>query len=200
MRLGLFASHGGSNLQAILDACAAGVISATPVVVITNNSKSRAAQRATEAGVEVVHLSSATHADPAALDAAIAQTLLDRDVDLVALAGYMKRLGSQTIAHFEGRILNVHPGLLPEFGGPGMYGERVHAAVLAAGVAETGVTVHLVDEEYDHGPTVAQARVPVLPGDDVEALAARVLKQEHALYVSTLAAIASDFQRAAAKA
>lgn len=197
MRLGLLASHGGSNLQAILDACTAGDIAAEPVVVITNNSRSRAAQRATDAGVPLVHLSSATHPDPADLDEAIAGTLIGHGVDLVALAGYMKRLGPVTIDAFQGRILNVHPGLLPDFGGEGMYGERVHAAVLAAGAKESGATVHLVDEQYDHGPTVAQARVPVQPDDTVESLAARVLEQEHALYVRTLGEIAADFAAAA---
>jgi phosphoribosylglycinamide formyltransferase-1 len=191
LRLGIFASHGGTNLQAILDACAAGTISATPAVVVSNNSKSRALERARNSGIDTVHLSSATHPDPADLDKAILDALVGHAVDLVALAGYMKALGPNTVAHYRNRIVNVHPALLPRHGGTGLYGGRVHEAVLAAGDAETGVTVHLVDEEYDHGLTLAQAKVPVLPDDTIESLAARVLPVEHRLYVETIGRIAS---------
>jgi phosphoribosylglycinamide formyltransferase-1 len=108
----------------------------------------------------------------------------------VALAGYMKRLGPRVLDRWRGRIVNVHPSLLPAFGGQGMYGARVHEAVLAAGASVTGVTIHLVTEEYDQGPALAQREVPVFPGDTAEALAARVLPEEHALYVETLGRIA----------
>lgn len=189
LRLGLFASHGGTNLQAILDACAADQIDATPAVVISNNSKAVALERARNAGVPALHMSSVTHGDE--LDAATRTVLIDHGVQLVVLAGYMKRLGPKTLAEYEGRIVNVHPALLPKHGGPGMYGARVHEAVLAAQDAVTGVTVHLVDEEYDNGRVLAQQEVPVMPGDDVESLAARVLTVEHRLYVATIARIAS---------
>jgi phosphoribosylglycinamide formyltransferase-1 len=107
-------------------------------------------------------------------------------VDTVILAGYMKKLGPATLGAYRGRILNIHPALLPKHGGQGMYGRRVHEAVLAAGETVTGVTVHVVDEQYDHGPILAQREVTVLPGDTVDSLAARVLAQEHRLYAETL--------------
>ncbi len=190
LRLGLFASHGGTNLQAILDACADGTIPAVPAVVISNNSKSMALDRARRSGVDVVHLSSKTHPNPDDLDSAMLDTLKGHEVGLVALAGYMKKLGPKTVDAYRGRILNVHPSLLPRHGGQGLYGARVHEAVLAESDEETGVTVHLVDEEYDHGATVAQSRVKVLPDDTVETLAARVLEEEHRLYVDTIRRLA----------
>jgi phosphoribosylglycinamide formyltransferase-1 len=190
LRIGLLASHGGSNLGAIVAACHEGRIGAEPVVVIGNNSDAFALERARRAGIPVYHLSSRTHPDPAVLDAAIADALTRYGVDLVALAGYMKRLGPRVLDRWRGRIINVHPSLLPEFGGQGMYGARVHEAVLAAGVPVTGVTIHLVTEEYDQGPALAQRQVPVLPGDTADSLAARVLPEEHALYVETLGRIA----------
>jgi phosphoribosylglycinamide formyltransferase-1 len=189
LRLGLLASHGGSNLAAILDACQTGRLHAEPRVVIVNNSRAPAFARAQVAGVPVYHLSSATHPEPDELDRVIAAVLEQHGVELVALAGYMKRLGPRTVARWHGRIVNIHPALLPRFGGQGMYGMRIHEAVLAAGETVTGVTIHLVDEEYDNGPVVAQTAVPVLPGDTPETLAARVLRREHEFYVETLARI-----------
>ena len=112
-------------------------------------------------------------------------------VEVVALAGYMKKLGPRTLGAYRNRVLNVHPALLPKFGGWGMYGDRVHAAVLASGDRVSGVSVHLVDEEYDRGPVISQVEVPVLPDDTPETLAARVLAQEHTLYPKTLQRIAS---------
>jgi phosphoribosylglycinamide formyltransferase-1 len=138
-----------------------------------------------------LHLSSTTHPEPGALDSAILDALQSREVELVVLAGYMKKLGPKTLHAFEGRILNSHPALLPRFGGHGMFGRAVHEAVLAAGVNQTGITIHLVDEEYDHGTIVAQCNVPVLPGDDVEALATRSLAREHAFWVETLQRVLS---------
>jgi len=190
MRLGLLASHGGSNLGAIIAACNSGRIAMEPVAVIGNNSKAFALERARQAGIPTYHLSGQTHPDPAALDAAMAETMARHGAEMIALAGYMKRLGPLTLERWRGRIINIHPSLLPKFGGQGMYGERVHAAVLAAGEQETGVTVHLVTEEYDQGPVIAQVTIPVEPGDTPAMLGARVLPQEHALYVETLARIA----------
>jgi phosphoribosylglycinamide formyltransferase-1 len=192
LRLGFLASHGGSNMQAIIDACKEGKLDAEPAVVISNNSDSGAMERARREGIPSFHLSSATHPDAAELDAAITRTLEEHGVDLVILAGYMKLLGPRTLARYRGRILNIHPALLPKFGGKGLYGMRVHEAVLAAGEKVTGVTIHLVDERYDHGPTVAQREVPVVEGDTPESLAARVLEQEHRLFAETLQKIARD--------
>lgn len=190
LRLGFLASHNGSNMQAILDACKAGRLAARPVVVISNNSDSGALARARQEGISACHLSGHTHPGPGTLDQAICATLTQHQVDVVCLAGYMKRLGPRTLEAYRGRVLNIHPALLPKFGGEGFYGQAVHQAVLAAGEKESGPTVHLVDEEYDHGPVLAQARVPVLAGDTPETLAARVLAQEHRLYAETLQQIA----------
>jgi phosphoribosylglycinamide formyltransferase 1 len=191
MRLGILASHGGSNMQAIVDASRRGVLPAEVVVVISNNAGSQAAARAAREGIPFHHLSGVTHPEFEQLDDGIAGVLSGAGVDLVVLAGYMKKVGPRTIERFPNRIVNIHPALLPKFGGVGMYGIRVHQAVLDAGDARTGVTVHLVDQEYDRGPVVAQCEVAVKEGDDVETLAARVLEREHAFYVETLCRIAS---------
>ena len=191
LQLGFLASHRGSTMQAILDACKRGRLQARPRVIISNNSDSGALQRARKAGVPAAHLSTYTHPEPGALDGAILAILQAYGVEVVCLTGYMKRLGPKTLATYEGRVLNIHPSLLPKFGGQGFYGEVVHRAVLAAGERETGATVHVVDEEYDHGPVLDQVRVPVESGDSVETLSARVLQQEHRLYVRTLQRIAS---------
>ena len=173
-------------MQAIIDACKDGRLQAEPAVVISNNSDSTSLERARREDIPSYHLSATTHPDPAQLDAAILRTLEKHEVDLVILAGYMKLLGPQTLAHYRGRILNIHPALLPKFGGKGLYGRRVHEAVLAAGETVTGVTIHLVDERYDRGPIVAQSEVPVMEGDTPDSLAARVLEREHQLFAETL--------------
>jgi phosphoribosylglycinamide formyltransferase 1 len=187
MRLGILTSHEGTTLQAVLDAVAAGRLAATVALVISNNRGSGALRRAHTAGVPAAHLSSATHPEAADLDRAICERLVNARVDLVLLAGYLKKLGPRVPARFGGRILNTHPALLPKYGGPGMYGARVHEAVLAGGDSETGVSIHLVDAEYDTGPVIAQCRVPVLPGDSPADLAARVQARERNFVVETLA-------------
>lgn len=191
MRLGVLASHEGTTLQAVLDACASAAIRCEVAVVISNNADAGALRRARAAGVAARHLSSTTHPEPQALDGAIRQTLVEHRVDVVLLAGYMKKLGPETLAAFRGRIINTHPALLPKFGGQGMYGMHVHRAVIAAGEKTTGVSVHVVDAEYDTGPVIAQAEVAVEPGDTAETLAARVQTRERAFLVDVLAKIAS---------
>lgn len=188
-RIAVLASHAGTVLQAIIDACEAGQLPADVCLIISNNSRSGAAQRAERHHIPFQHLSGQTHPDPDALDRAIADALAESGADVVFLAGYMKKLGTTTLSRFRGRLLNTHPSLLPRFGGHGMYGARVHAAVLAAGEAVTGVSVHLVEAEYDTGPVVAQCEVPVLPGDTVESLSARVQTRERQFVVETLANI-----------
>jgi phosphoribosylglycinamide formyltransferase-1 len=192
MNIGFLASHGGSNMQAIIDACKSGKLQATPAVVISNNSNSGAIARAIAEGVPYYYLSGKTHPGPGELDDAILDAFLHHSVDIVVLAGYMKKLGPKILTHFRGRILNVHPALLPKFGGEGMYGIHVHEAVIAAGEKESGVTIHLVDEQYDTGAILAQTRVPVMPDDTPETLAARVLEQEHILYAKTLQRIVTS--------
>ena len=177
-------------MQAIVDACVAGQLDAAPCVVISNNSEAVAIERARKAGIPRYHISGTTHPGGAE-DQAILRTLRAHDADTVILAGYMKKLGPLTLQAFRGRILNIHPALLPKFGGQGMYGRRVHEAVLRAGETVTGVTVHVVDELYDHGRILAQCAVPVLAGDTVDSLAERVLRQEHRLYPETLRRIAA---------
>ena len=176
-------------MQAIIDACASGRLGATVCVAISNNSGSMALQRARRAGIPRYHLSGKTHPDPEALDRAILAALEEHGVNLVILAGYMKLLGPKTVSRFRGRSLNIHPALLPKFGGNGLFGMAVHSAVLAAGEKVTGVTVHLADERFDHGPIVAQTQVPVLDGDTADSLSRRVLKHEHEFYVETLGRI-----------
>jgi phosphoribosylglycinamide formyltransferase-1 len=189
LHLGFVASHGGSNMQAIIDACKAGRLDAKPCVVVSNNSEAMALRRAKNEGIPSYHISAATHPGPLE-DEEILRVLRQHGVDTVILAGYMKMLGPATLRAYRGRILNIHPALLPKFGGKGMYGKRVHEAVLAAGEKVTGVSIHIVDEHYDTGPIIAQCQVPVLPGDTVDSLAERVLKHEHALYAETLQKIA----------
>ncbi len=191
MNLGFLASHNGSNMQAALDACRSGQLRATPAVVISNNGDSEALARAKREAIPGYHLSSKTHPTAEQLDEAILQALTRHQVELVILAGYMRKLGPKTLAHFNGRILNIHPALLPKFGGEGMYGAHVHAAVLAAGEKETGVTIHLVDSEYDHGAILAQCRLPVYADDTVTTLSGRVLEREHTFLVETLQQIVS---------
>jgi phosphoribosylglycinamide formyltransferase 1 len=190
LRLGFLASHVGSNLQAIIAAHRAGRLAAELRVVICNNSRAQVLERARDAGIPTRHLSSHTRPSEEALDDAILKTMREHEVNLIVLAGYMRKLGPRTLAHYRGRVLNIHPALLPKFGGPGMYGARVHEAVIAAKEEESGVTIHVVTEEYDQGPIVAQSRIPVLPNDTAESLAARIREVEHALYPETLVRIA----------
>ena len=153
--------------------------------MVSNNGDSGALKRARRADVQAVHLSSKTHEDPASLDAALLGVLVAADVDVVFLAGYMKKLGPLVLRAFKGKVLNTHPALLPRFGGPGMYGDRVFEAVLQAGEKESGVSIHLVDAEYDTGAIVRQCKVPVFPTDSLDDLKARVQAREKEFVVET---------------
>jgi len=187
LKIGVLASHGGSNMQAIIDRTEAGSLDARVVLVISNNSGSGAIERAGRHGIPWRHLSGQTHPDADALDRAIRDALVEAGADVVVLAGYMKKIGKETLRAFRGRILNIHPALLPRHGGKGMYGIHPHEAVLAAGDAESGATVHVVDEHYDHGPVLRQRKVPVLAGDTPQTLQQRVLAEEHVIYADVLA-------------
>ncbi len=132
-----------------------------------------------------------TISDPDAADAALAQAMAHHGVELIIMSGYLRRLGPKTLARYAGRIVNIHPGPLPQFGGEGMYGARVHQAVVAAGVPESAIVIHVVDEEYDHGPEVHRHAVPLLPGDTAEALEARVKAMEPTVFVETLQRLAA---------
>jgi phosphoribosylglycinamide formyltransferase-1 len=190
-RLGILASHRGTNFQAIIDACRDGIVNAEPVIAISNNSNSIAMNRARKSGIATKHLSGKTHPDANLLDQAMLDCLITHAVDFVITAGYMKKLGPKTLAHFTGRIINVHPSLLPKYGGRNMYGMNVHRAVIASGDRQTGITIHHVEKDYDTGPVVAQQIVPVLPHDTAETLADRLLSKEHDLLIKTLAKLTS---------
>ena len=189
MRLGFLASHSGSSMRAILAAIDAGTLGASPAVVISNNGDSSALAYARSRDIPAHHISAKLCGDEAASDRAIAEALTRAGAEIVILSGYMRKLGPETLNRFRNRILNIHPALLPKFGGQGMYGARVHEAVVAAGEHESGATIHLVDEFYDHGPVLAQARVPVGPGGTAQDVEAKVRAVEPGLYVETLAAI-----------
>ncbi len=186
MRIAALASHGGTILQSVIDACESGELAAEVTLVVSNNSSSGAMERARAHGIATAHLSSRTHPDPDALDAAVEQALQNAEADWVLLCGYMKKLGPRTLERFRNRILNTHPALLPKYGGQGYYGSRVHAAVIAAGDTESGATVHLVDGEYDTGPILARVKVPVRSTDTAETLEERVKEAERKLIVATL--------------
>jgi phosphoribosylglycinamide formyltransferase-1 len=193
LKLGVLASGGGSNLQSIIDHCIDGTLGAEVVVVISNNSTAGALARARTHGIPHIHISTATEGSPDGEDRRIADELARRNVDLVVLAGYMKRVGPVVLEAFGGRIINIHPALLPRFGGEGMYGMRVHEAVIAAHETESGPTVHIVDDKYDHGRILARRKVPVLPDDTPETLQKRVLAVEHELLPETIRNMAESW-------
>lgn len=186
MRIAVVASGEGTTLQSIIDAIEEKRLAAEIAIVICNNRNAGARTRADLAGLPRLHLSGATHADPAELDRAICSALMGHRAAVVVLAGYMKKIGPHTLESFSGRILNTHPSLLPRHGGTGMYGRRVHEAVLAGGDAETGVSIHFVDREYDTGPVIAQARIPVPAGTTLESLEREVQKLERDFLCTTL--------------
>jgi formyltetrahydrofolate-dependent phosphoribosylglycinamide formyltransferase len=185
----VLASGGGTNLQALLDYLDLRGESrrADVALVLSNRADAGALARASARGIATAVISGKA-ADAAPLEALLAE----HRVDLVVLAGYLRLVPPAVTRRWRGRMLNVHPALLPAFGGPGMYGERVHAAVLARGARVSGPTVHFVDEEYDHGAIIAQWPVPVFEEDTAATLAARVLMTEHALYPRVVDAVAGD--------
>ena len=197
MRLGILVSGRGSNLEAVLDAVADRRLPAIePLLVIANRPGIRALEVAARRGVAWRLMPMSAFADGDARDAAIGRALEDAGCELVLLAGYDQALRSSYFAAFTGRTINIHPSLLPLHGGKGMTGRAVHAAVLAAGDAETGVTIHDVTPVLDAGPPIAQARMPVHPGETVEELAERVLLMEHQTLVAVLAQLSASMTAA----
>jgi phosphoribosylglycinamide formyltransferase 1 len=188
-RIAVLASGGGSNLQAIVDHFAAlgEQRGGDLVLVASDRSEAGALLRARQAGIQTATVPPRREAHVAAMD----ELLRAHHIDLVVLAGYMQFVPLEVTQRFVGRMLNVHPALLPAFGGPGMYGRRVHRAVLAAGATTSGPTVHFVDDIYDHGTVIAQWPVPVRLDDDEHTLAARVLRAEHILYPRVVQAVAA---------
>lgn len=182
MNIAVFASGRGSNLMAILNAVKEGKLKAKISVVISNNSNAGALEIARANGIDALHISRKQFQSDEEYVRKILHELKSRNVELIVLAGYMKKIPPEVIKEYPNRILNIHPALLPAFGGQGMYGINVHKAVIESGVKITGVTVHIVDEEYDHGPIVMQRAVEVRDDDTPESLAERVLKVEHEIY------------------
>ena len=186
-RVAVLASGSGTNLQAILDQQSAlgAAAMARVVLVASDHPDAGALARARDAGVTALAL------DRTARTSGLATILATHRVEMVVLAGYLRLVPADVVSHFRGRILNVHPALLPAFGGPGMFGHHVHEAVIRRGLRLTGPTVHFVDERYDEGPIIAQWPVAVLPADTPDDLARRVLEVEHALYPRVVEAVAA---------
>ncbi len=186
MRLAVFASGGGTNFQAILDAVESGSLLITVALCLSNTTKAGALARAERHSVPTAVLNPRDFEVEATYVEALMNVLDEHGVNFIALAGYLRKIPAAVVTAFRRRMLNIHPALLPAFGGKGLYGQRVHKAVLEYGARWSGATVHLVDEEYDTGPIVLQEPVPVLPGDTPETLAARTLRVEHRLYPQAL--------------
>ena len=191
LKISFLASHGGSSARAIIQAIDEGELDASHGIIITNNQDSAIHQWCKDNQFPVYHVSAATHGLPQIADATIMSLLKEAGTDIVVCSGYMKKIGPVTLQEFDGRILNIHPALLPKHGGQGMYGDRVHEAVLAANEKESGATVHIVTEHYDEGPAIAQSHVEVLADDTVESLRQRVQATEPDLYIDALKGILS---------
>ena len=184
LKIGFLASGSASSARAIVAAMQAGDLAGEARLMVSNNRSAPALEFAQTAGFAAVCIPTKDDAEGA--DARIADAMAEHGVELIVMSGYLRHLGPKTLARYSGRILNIHPGPLPEFGGEGMYGRRVHEAVLAAGVAQSGIVIHLVDEEYDHGAPVARRVVPIAAGDTAEDLEARVRAIEPGFFVETL--------------
>ena len=186
MRTAVFASGGGSNFQAIVDARKSGIIDSRVVLCISNCEQAGVLERARKENIDSIVIRSEQFEKNGEFSLALLSCLAEYEIDLIALAGYMKKIPSQLIQAYPNRILNMHPALLPDFGGKGMYGMHVHNAVILSGTDCSGATVHFVDERYDTGSVLLQRRIPVLRTDTPETLAARVLEIEHELYPAAI--------------
>lgn len=194
-RLAAFCSHGGSNFAAIADAALRGEIPIDVALMIHNNARAGAAARAAERGIAAAWVPRGGFPDDGAYEARLQELLDEHAIEYIALAGFMQLIPRSVVRRYAGRMTNIHPALLPLFGGRGFYGSRVHEAVFAAGMKVSGPTVHLVDEEYDCGPILAQRAVSIedcrTPGE----IAARVLVEEHRLYPETLGRLVRGLYR-----
>ena len=191
-KIAIFASGDGSNFRKIYNQIQKGDIPAKIVLVVSNNPRCGSIIFACEQGLENFIVNHIRFPNSDTRDKRLLQALLKSEVELICLAGYMKLLPVEIVKEYKDRILNIHPALLPQFGGKGFYGMKVHEAVIEAGAAESGVTVHLVDEEYDHGKIIAQKKVKVQSGDTAKTLAKRILKVEHDLYPKVVKAFCKD--------
>lgn len=191
MHCAVFASGSGSNFQALLDRKGSGDLHINFELLISNNSKAGAFEKARKSGVPAIHLPPSNFESEILYTQKLITILEDHKIELIILAGYMKKLPSEVVNKYRNRIVNIHPGLLPAFGGKGMYGSKVHQAVIEYGAKVTGITVHFVDEEYDHGPIILQEIIRVNDTDDFHSLAERVLTVEHANYWRAIESIAN---------
>ena len=185
-RLAVFCSGSGSNFQAIFHALKKKQLNAEIVLCLSNRSQCGAMEFARQNGIATMHLTEKQFGSFDDFSAAMLGCLTEQRIDIIVLAGYMRKVPDAVVTAFQDKIINIHPALLPKFGGEGMYGIHVHTAVIDAGETESGATVHFVNEEYDKGKILLQRTVPVLPGDTPESLAARVLACEHLLYPDAL--------------
>ena len=191
-KIAVFVSGGGSNFKAIHHQIQKREIPGEIVLVISNNPNCGAIEYANENSISHVIINETRYPNPHARDEFLIETCLKAEIDLICLAGYMKMLPPAFVKQYENKILNIHPGLLPEFGGKGFFGMRVHEAVINSGKRESGATVHFVDEIYDHGPIILQKKVEVLETDTAESLAARILKLEHELFPEVVKAFCEN--------
>ena len=189
MNIAVFASGGGSNFQALIDKYKEGKLHCTFGLLVGNNSKAKSFERAHKNSIPCLHIAPSHFENEQQYSEKLLRELTSRNIDLIVLAGYTKKIPALIIKNYSNRIINIHPALLPSFGGKGMYGKRVHQAVLDYGAMVTGITVHFVDEEYDHGAIILQETVKVLKNDDADSLAARVLIVEHENYWKAIEAI-----------
>jgi len=190
MNIAVFASGRGSNFQAILNAIQQGYLPARVTVLITNKADAGASEIARAQNIPAVQISQTKFSSEDAFAQELLDLLRNHQVELIALAGYLKRVPSRVVRQYHNHIVNIHPALLPAFGGPGMYGHRVHEAVLESGAKVSGATVHIVDEEYDRGPIVMQQAVAISNDETPDSLAAKVLTVEHEIYPRALKAFA----------
>ena len=181
INLAVMASHEGTSLQTVIDYLSLKATQCRLVLVISNNRTSRALARAEKANIPTRHISTLTHGSRSLADQAIAKTLIDESIDWLLLLGYMKPVTAPILEALPERVINVHPSLLPKFGGKGFYGRFVHKAVLDSGDTVTGATLHHVSEIYDRGQVISQKEVPVKRQDEIEVLETRVKKAEGAL-------------------
>ncbi|KAI4298767.1 hypothetical protein L6164_032285 [Bauhinia variegata] len=191
-KLAIFVSGGGSNFRSIHEASLRGSVHGDVVVLVTNRSECGGAAYARNNGIPVVLYPAAKDDSNGLSPSDLVNILRGLEVDFVLLAGYLKLIPAELIRAYESSIINIHPSLLPAFGGKGYYGMKVHRAVIASGARYSGPTIHIVDEHYDTGRILAQHVVPVLANDTAEELAARVLKEEHQLYVEVVEALCED--------
>jgi formyltetrahydrofolate-dependent phosphoribosylglycinamide formyltransferase len=192
LNIAFFASHGGSNFQSIVENIQSGYIGANASLLVSNNSDCFAFQRAEKLGVPYKHISSAQFEDNQLFQNALLSLLDEYKIDLIVLAGYMRKIPLSMIQKYRNRILNIHPALLPKYGGQGMYGMNVHNAVKEAGEALSGATVHIVSEEYDEGKILKQESVAIDKNDTPDIIAEKVLAIEHKIYSETIKEIAED--------